>query len=220
MNDHAAQNTLNNYKAVYLTAEDLRVAASILYNAYHDDLFFISALHQGDQAQYEQKLRGAIREELHTLWQEEQALIGLFDDDRLVGLACIVTQQVPLGEARYWHWRLKMLLSAGWQSTQALMKKEASILEHLPSTHCGIVQFIALTPIEQHKGLGARLVQAVMSWCDEQPQLDGIGVYVTQESHAQLFSGLGFAALEKLTIADVEGELLFYRSQESESTLR
>lgn len=27
------------YKAVYLTAEDLRVAASILYNAYHDDPF-------------------------------------------------------------------------------------------------------------------------------------------------------------------------------------
>ncbi len=62
----------------------------------HDDPFFISALYQGDQAQYEQKLRGAIREELHTLWQEEQALIGLFDVDRLVGIACIVTQQVPL----------------------------------------------------------------------------------------------------------------------------
>ncbi|QYJ87277.1 GNAT family N-acetyltransferase [Shewanella mesophila] len=216
MNTTAKQTTLDNLKAVYLTAEDLRVAASILYNAYHDDPFFIAALHKGDKAQYEQKLRGAIREELHTLWQEEQALIGLFDDQRLIGLACIVTQQVPLGEARYWHWRLKMLMSTGWHSTQALMKKEASILEHLPSTQCGILQFIALTPIEQHKGLGSRLVQAVMSWCDEQPKLDGIGVYVTQESHVHLFSKLGFAAIEKLTIGSVEGDLLFYRSCESE----
>ena len=158
MNSTAPQTTQDNFKAVYLTAEDLRVAASILYNAYHDDPFFIAALHEGDKAQYEQKLRGAIREELHTLWQEEQALIGLFDGQRLLGLACIVTQQVPLGEARYWHWRLKMLMSTGWHSTQALMKKEASILEHLPSTNCGILQFIALTPIEQHKGLGLSLI--------------------------------------------------------------
>ena len=66
------------YRAVYLTAEDLRVAASILYNAYHDDPFFVDLLHTGDMAMYEQKLRGAIREELNELWQQEQALIGLF----------------------------------------------------------------------------------------------------------------------------------------------
>lgn len=216
MNNKAPEPAHNDYKAVYLTAEDLRIAASILYNAYHDDAFFIAALHQGDKAQYEQKLRGAIREELHSLWQEEQALIGLFDDQRLIGLACIVTQQVPLGEARYWHWRLKMLISTGWHSTQALMNKETSILELLPSTHCGILQFIALTPIEQNKGLGARLIQAVVSWCDEQPDLDGIGVFVTEDKHAHLFAKLGFAAIESLTIDDVEGELLFYRSAESE----
>ena len=204
------------YKAVYLTAEDLRVAASILYNAYHDDPFFIAALHKGYKAQYEQKLRGAIREELHTIWQEEQALIGLFDEERLIGLACIVTQKVPLGEARYWHWRLKMLLSTGWQSTQALMKKESSILEHLPSTHCGILQFIAVTPIEHHKGLGKRLIQSVMSWCDEQPELEGVGVYVTHDEHTHLFSTMGFAPIERLTIGSVEGELLFYRSPEVE----
>ncbi|QYK02509.1 GNAT family N-acetyltransferase [Shewanella psychrotolerans] len=216
MNTTAPQTIEDNLKAVYLTAEDLRVAASILYNAYHDDPFFIAALNNGDKAQYEQKLRGAIREELHTLWREEQALIGLFDDQRLIGLACIVTQQVPLGEARYWHWRLKMLMSTGWHSTQTLMKKEASILEHLPSTQCGILQFIALTPIEQHKGLGSRLVRAVTSWCDEQLKLDGIGVYVTQENHAHLFSKFGFTAIEKLSIGSVEGELLFYRSSDSE----
>ncbi|BFL83113.1 hypothetical protein LFREDSHE_15630 [Shewanella baltica] len=31
--------TLEDCRAVYLTAEDLRIAASILYNAYHDDPF-------------------------------------------------------------------------------------------------------------------------------------------------------------------------------------
>jgi len=207
---------LEQYRAVYLTAEDLRVAASILYNAYHDDPFFIDALYGGDLAMYEQKLRGAIREELNELWQQEQALIGLFDDERMVGVACIVTQQVPLGEARYWHWRLKMVISTGWQSTQALIKKEVCLLEHLPSPNCGILQFIAISPTEQSKGLGSQLVEAVLSWCDEQPELDGVGVFVSESSHAQLFSQHGFALLEAISIGKVAGELLFYRGHEND----
>ncbi|MFB2778680.1 GNAT family N-acetyltransferase [Shewanella mangrovisoli] len=209
-------NTLDECRAVYLTAEDLRLAASILYNAYHDDPFFVDALSTSDKFAYEQKLRAAIREELNALWQEKQALIGLFDQTRLVGVACVVTQEVPLGEGRYWHWRLKMLLGTGWQSTQAMMKKESSIVELLPSEHCGILQFIALAPNEQGKGLGHQLVQAVVSWCDEQPELEGIGVFTTQEAHSQLFMQHDFVSLGELNIGNVAGQLLFYTGQQDE----
>lgn len=209
-------NTLGECRAVYLTAEDLRLAASILYNAYHNDAFFADALSSADKFTYEQKLRAAIREELNTLWQQKQALIGLFDGSHLVGVACVVTQDVPLGEGRYWHWRLKMLLGTGWQSTQAMIKKEATILELLPSQRCGILQFIAVAPNEQGKGLGHQLVQAVVSWCDEQPNLDGIGVFTTQDVHTHLFNQYGFVSLGALTIGSVAGQLLFYTGQQDE----
>lgn len=203
-------------RAVYLTAEDLRVAASILYNAYHSDPLFLDALTTGEQTQYEKKLRGAIREELNELWQQEQALIGLFDGDRLIGVACIATQQVPLGEARYWHWRLKMLLSTGWQSTQALMKKESQIVDNLPSKECGILQFIAISPFEQGKGFGHKLVQAVLSWCDEQPELDGIGLFASRVSDIHLFNHHRFEKRTELMIGNILGELLFYSSDKAE----
>ena len=203
-------------RAVYLTAEDLRVAASILYNAYHSDPLFLDALTTGEQTQYEKKLRGAIREELNELWQQEQALIGLFDGDRLIGVACIATQQVPLGEARYWHWRLKMLLSTGWQSTQALMKKESQIIDNLPSKECGILQFIAISPLEQGKGFGHKLVQAVLSWCDEQPELDGIGLFASRVSDIHLFNHHRFEKRTELMIGNILGELLFYSSDKAE----
>ncbi|MGL5390247.1 MAG: GNAT family N-acetyltransferase [Shewanella sp.] len=207
---------LDECRAVYLTAEDLRIAASILYNAYHDDPFFIESLFSSDKATYEQKLRAAIREELNTLWQQKQALIGLFEQTRLVGVAGVITQEVPLGEGRYWHWRLNMLLGTGWQSTQALMKKEASILERLPSKRCGILQFIAIAPSEQHKGLGRQLLQAVASWCDEQGTLEGIGVFSSQAAHSHFFTQQQFVSLGELVIGTVAGQLLFYRSQKHE----
>ena len=205
-----------NYRAVYLTAEDLRIAASIIYNAYHDDPFFKDAMFKGDMHQYEQKLRAAIREELNDLWQQEQTLVGLFDDDRLVGVVCVYSQQAGVGESRYWHWRLKMMLSTGWQSTQALMNKESSILELLPGKNCAVIQFVCVAPFEQNKGLGARLLKAVTSWCDEQPELDGIGVFVSQESHAHLFNRHGFIPLANLNIGNVAGDLMFYERQRDE----
>ncbi|MBB1270556.1 N-acetyltransferase [Shewanella sp. SR44-3] len=201
------------YRAVYLTAEDLRIAASIIYNAYQNDPYFLAILFSGDKTSYEQKLRAAIREELNELWQQEQPLIGWFDGDRLIGVACIVTHQVPVGESRYWHWRFKMLLGTGWKSTQGLMQKETSIIEQLPSDKCGILQFIALAPTEQHKGNGGQLIEAVLSWCDEQPKLEGLGVFVANDNHSALFQRHGFINLTAMSIGDVQGELLFYHGQ-------
>jgi len=202
--------TLEHYKAVYLTAEDLRVAASIIYNAYHDDPFFLEVFGREDNSVYEQKLRAAVREELNELWQQDQPLIGLFDGERLIGVACVITQQIPIGQSRYWHWRLKMVLGTGWKSTQGLMEKETCLLSHLPSEKCGILQFIAVTPTEQKKGNGAKLVQAVLSWCDEQPNLEGIGVFVNHPKHHKVFSAQGFNSLANVTIGHVKGEILFY----------
>ncbi|MGI2261209.1 GNAT family N-acetyltransferase [Shewanella sp. GXUN23E] len=205
-----------NYRAVYLTAEDLRIAASIIYNAYHDDPFFRDVLYRGDLHLYEQKLRAAIREELNELWQQEQTLVGLFEEDRLVGVVCVFSQQAGIGEGRFWHWRLKMMLNTGWKSTQALMSKESSILEHLPGKNCAVIQFVCVAPFEQGKGLGARLLRAVTSWCDEQPELDGVGVFVSQQSHAHLFNRHRFIPLTHLTIGNVEGDLMFYKRQPDE----
>lgn len=47
----------------YLVAEELKLAASLLYQAYHDDQLLMS-LFQSDKADYEKRLRAAIREEL------------------------------------------------------------------------------------------------------------------------------------------------------------
>jgi len=208
--------TMDTCKAVYLTAEDLRVAASLLYNAYHDDPFLMDALYHSDTAKYEQRLRGAIREALNELWQQEQTLIGLFSEERLIGVACIVNQDIALGEARYWHWRFKMLLSAGWQSTQAWINKEDLVVKGLPSAQCSIIQFIAVSANEQNKGYGSQLIKATLSWCDEQPMLDGVGVFVCDPQHVGLFSQHGFDKLENIVIGSTVGELMFYQGQKHE----
>jgi hypothetical protein len=52
---------VHNIKAIYLAAEDLNIAASILYLAYHDDPLFVD-IFQYEKEGYEARLRSAIRE--------------------------------------------------------------------------------------------------------------------------------------------------------------
>lgn len=62
--------SLEAIKAIYLGVDDLKVAASILFNAYVDDPLF-SDIFQAEKEGYESRLRSAIREELNAFWVAE-----------------------------------------------------------------------------------------------------------------------------------------------------
>lgn len=198
------------HRAVYLTAEDLRIVASLIYNAYHDDPWFREVLYDGNETQYEKKLRAAIREELAELWRQEQTFVGLFEKDRLVGAVCVTSQQKALGDSRYWNWRFKMLISIGIQSTRSMMAKENGILEHLPASNCGVIQFICIAPSEQKKGLSHLLLNAITLWCDDEDELEGIAVFTYKNPHYQLFSQHNFVQISEINTADIHGQLMFY----------
>lgn len=203
---------IEKYRSVYLTAQDIKSAVSLIYNAYRDDPCFRAILYKSDEQDYEKKLRGAIRDELLLLWQQEQTLVGLFERDRLVGVACIVSQEFQLGHDRSWSWRIKMLLNTGWQPTKKIIKKETSIVEHLPRTNSLIIQFCCIHPYEQKKGLGTHLIKSLCQWCDEQKEIGGIAVFLNQSIHIKLFYQCGFKLIHRFKIANVNGELSFYQN--------
>lgn len=197
-------------RAVYLTAEDLRLAASIIFNAYHDDPLFKAILVDISESQYEQKLRAVIREELNKLWQQEQHLIGLFQGKRLLGVLGITTQGEAKSDWSFWQWRIKMLAGTGWQATQSLIDKDKSIASHLPSKNCGMIQFMCINPCVQGEGLGRQLLETSVSWCNEQPDLDGLGVFVNQANLVNLFNMSGFMPVQHIEYRGISGQLLFY----------
>ena len=68
------------FSVQYLSAEDISIAASLIYQAYYDDPVLKNVLgYQPDNpTKYESKLRALVREELASFWQEKQPLIGLY----------------------------------------------------------------------------------------------------------------------------------------------
>ena len=211
----AEQNTiaLDQLKAVLLSAEELKLAASLLYQSYYDDPLFME-IFRAEKTDYEQRLRAAIREELSTFWQAGQPIIGLFNAEQLLGVACVITPDSGIGADRLWPWRLKMLLTAGYVSTRQLLEKEQKIHAAMPAERYHMLAFIAVAPNYQHLGLGHYLIHAVDSIVDKDQQSAGIGVFVTLEKYKAFFADDYYQPVAELTFNTVSGTLMFRQRQQ------
>ncbi|MDF2179635.1 GNAT family N-acetyltransferase [Aliiglaciecola sp. CAU 1673] len=199
-------------KAVFLSAEDLKVACSILYQAYHDDPLFMQ-IFQVDKEGYESRLRAAIREELNSFWMARQPMIGLFEGERLLAVACLISPDACFGPGRFWHWRLKMLLTAGFFGTRQMVEKEIKVKAHVPAAHYHMLSFIGVHPDHQHHGLGHILMGAIDTLLQEDPVSEGVAVYVTVPKCKAFFEDGEYQLLEDLETGQIKGQLMFRKRQ-------
>ncbi|WP_158967056.1 GNAT family N-acetyltransferase [Paraglaciecola sp. L3A3] len=195
-------------KAVYLAAEDLKIAASILYLAYHDDPLFVD-IFQYEKEGYESRLRSAIREELNAFWQAKQPMIGLFDGDRLLAVACVMSPDAALSPNRFWHWRLKMLLTAGFLGTKQMVDKETKVKLHIPAERYHMLSLIGVHPDQQAHGLGHVLMGAIDSIMLEDPESEGVGMFVTLPKCLSFFEDGNYKLVEELQVGRIKGHLMF-----------
>ncbi|MCC2614840.1 GNAT family N-acetyltransferase [Aestuariibacter halophilus] len=206
-------------KAVYLTAEDLKIAASILYQAYHDDPLFMD-IFQVHKEGYEPRLRSAIREELNAFWTSRQPIIGLFEGERLLAVACLISPDSAFSPGRFWHWRLKMLLTAGFFGTRQMVDKEQKVRDLMPDERCHMLSFIGVHPDHQHRGLGHILMSAIDSVMLEEPESQGVGVYVTLPKCLSFFEDGQYDHVGPLQVGNITGEVMFRpRPQVADETL-
>ena len=201
-------------RATYLGAHELKLAASLLYQAYHDDPVFLD-IFNSNKEDYEQRLRGAIREELNAFWQAKQPMIGLYLGEAMVGVACINSPDEALTSDRFWHWRLKMLLNAGYFSTKQMMKKEQTVLAAVPLNVFHFLSFIAVHPLHQQHGFGHYLMAAVNTVLDEHPDSEGVAVYATSGKFKEFFKQVDYQIVAEVTVGNVYGSVMVhYRDTE------
>ncbi|KGJ96122.1 GNAT family N-acetyltransferase [Colwellia psychrerythraea] len=198
-----------NIRATYLSAHELKLAASLLYQAYHDDPVFLE-IFNSDKEDYEQRLRGAIREELNAFWQAKQPMIGLYLGEAMVGVACINSPDETLASDRFWHWRLKMLLNAGYFSTKQMMQKEQTVLTAVPLKVFHFLSFIAVHPLHQQHGFGHYLMAAVNTVLDEHPDSEGVAVYATSGKFKEFFKHVDYQTVKEVTVGNVCGAVMVH----------
>lgn len=200
---------LQQVKATYLNSDDLKVAASILYNAYFDDPLFTD-IFQVEREGYEARLRSAIREEVSTYWDAGQALIGLYEGKRLLAVTCLTKPDMAFGSGKFWHWRLKMLLTAGYFGTKQMIVKEERVREKIPAKNYHMLSLIGVHPDHQDIGLGHVLMSAVLGLLLEDEKSEGVGVLVTLPKCISFFEDGGFQHIEEINVGNIKGKVMFH----------
>lgn len=189
----------------------LKAAAALLYHSYYDDPLFME-IFKADRDDYDKRLRTAISQEVKVFWQSGESVIGLFVGDQLMGVACVVSPNFGMSVGRVWHWRLKMLLTAGFVSSKQMAYKEEKIREALGHERYHMIAFMAIHPNHQQTGLGNRLIQATGDLVESDPTSAGMGVYVTLDKYLDFFNGFGYELVGNVAVGYVEGKLLFRKS--------
>ena len=209
MTDTISTPTNVDIRATYLTAEDMKLAASLLYQAYHDDPVFLE-IFNGDKEDYEQRLRASIREELGVFWQAKQPMVGLYLGEAMVGVACLNNPEEGVGSERFWHWRLKMLLSAGYFSTKQMMEKEKVVMSAVPLNKFHMLSFIAIHPLHQQHGFGHYLMAAVNTVLEEHSDSEGVAVYATNDKYRKFFEDVDYKHIKEVQVGKVTGALMVH----------
>ncbi|MER2492906.1 GNAT family N-acetyltransferase [Catenovulum sediminis] len=203
------ENTIEQLSAAYLSGEDINIASSLLYLAYHDDPFFMDCFKHEEEG-YEQRLRAAIREELSIFWEQMQPMIGVYDeDDHLLAVACLIEPDSNFSSKRFWHWRLKMMLTAGYLSTKNLIDKEEKVRAAIPYSYYHLLAFVAVHPNHQHHGVGRYLMDAIDSMVTDDEQTDGVGVLVTVPKYERFFDHANYHLIKTIKVGNVDASLMF-----------
>ncbi len=203
------QPNLQKVTAAYLGADDLKVAASILYNAYFDDPLFID-IFDAEKEGYEARLRSAIREEINTYWDSKQPLVGLYENKRLLAVTCLTRPDTAFGAGQFWHWRLKMLLTAGYLGTKQMILKEEKVRERIPAKNYHMLSLIGVHSDHQDIGLGHVLMSALIGLVLEDDMSEGIGVLVTLPKCLSFFQDAEFKHVEDISVGNsITGKVMF-----------
>ena len=138
-------------------------------------------------------------------------MVGLYQDETMVGVACLNAPNSGVGSERFWHWRLKMLLSAGYVSTKQMIEKENIIRDAVPLNNYHMIAFIAVHPLHQHHGYGHYLMAAINSVLEENQESEGIAVYASTGKYRNFFNEGGYEFVTDVTVGNVTGALMVYR---------
>jgi ribosomal protein S18 acetylase RimI-like enzyme len=208
MNASEYHPSIEDISAQYITADDLNVAASILYNAYFDDPLF-KDIFDVEKEGYESRLRSAIREELNAFWDAQQPIVGLYEQGRLIAVTCLIGPDAAFGAGRYWHWKLKMLLTAGFFGTKQMIAKEELVRAAVPAENYHMLSFIGVHTDHQAMGLGHILMSAIAGLLQESVKTEGIAVFVTLPKCLSFFNDGKFEPVKDIEVGKVTGKLMF-----------
>ena len=186
-----------------------REARSLLYHAYRHEPSF-AYLFESERAGYEQRVRAMVRELVKQHFLQDLPALGLFVDDRLVGIALIAPPQRRLGITESWAWRLRMVLSTGLRCTQRYIEYYQAVLACLPSDAVHVLPLLGIHPQFQGRHFGEQLLDALHKWCAIDENSKGVVLDTGNPRYLAFYKRQGYEEIGEVAVGPIREHVFFH----------
>ena len=186
-----------------------REARHLLYRAYQNDPTF-AYLFESDRPGFDKRVRTTIRELVKQHFLQDMPALGLFIDDRLVGVALIAPPQRRLGITESWAWQLRMLMGAGLACTQRYLAYYQGVLACVPTEAVHVLPLLGIHPDVQGQHYGEQLLQALHDWCAVDETSQGIVLDTGNGHYLEFIKRQGYEEIGEVAVGPVLEHVFFH----------
>ncbi|MBP0944832.1 GNAT family N-acetyltransferase [Pseudomonas alliivorans] len=190
-----------------------RETRALLFRAYRNDPTF-AYVFNSQRSGFENRIRETIRQLVKQHFLQNQPGMGLFIDDRLVGVALIAPPQRRLGITESWAWRLRMVVGTGLSCTQRYLAYYNAVLACVPSETVHVLPLIGLEPEFQGQKTGQelseQLLQALHDWCSEDENSEGIVLDTGNPRYLEFYKRQGYQEVGEIAVGPVREHVFFH----------
>ncbi len=192
-----------------------RETRALLFRAYRNDPTF-AYVFNAQRSGFENRIRETMRQLVKQHFLQNQPGLGLFMNDRLVGVALIAPPQRRLGITESWAWRLRMVVGTGLSCTQRYLAYYNAVLACLPSETVHVLPLIGLDPEFQGQKVGQelseQLLQALHDWCAEDENSQGIVLDTGNPRYLEFYRRQGYEEIGEIAVGPVREHVFFHPS--------
>ena len=195
-------------RVVRLEAGAFTEAKAILYRAYKNEPTF-KYLFNSSKPGYDQRVRATIRELINLHFSNQQDVIGLALDSHLIAVALVGSPNVRLSLSSQLNWRMRMLLTAGFNCTSRYIDYHDQIHKCLPSGQHHELPLLGVDSKYSNMGYGKQLMAAIENICKENPRSVGIALDTGNSRYLEFFKSIGYKTIGNIQLGDVTESVLF-----------
>lgn len=186
-----------------------REARSLLYQAYRHEPSF-AYLFDAARPGFDQRVRATVREIVRQHFLRERPALGLFVDDRMVGIALIAPPERRLEVTESWGWRLRMLLTTGFACTKRYLQYHQAVMSCLPPGAYHLLPLLGIHPRFQGRKLGVQLLTELHRWCAQEPHTLGLVLNTGNSRYVDYYKRLGYQELGEVAVGPIVERVFFY----------
>lgn len=204
------QVNLDEVEVVRIDDRFSRQARSLLYHSYKDEPTFKYLL-DAHRPGYSQRIRATIRELIRLHLDRGEFVFGVMHkkQQRLLGVAFFSDLELKMDISKQFMWRMKMVLTAGFEGTRRFVQYFNEVQESLPAKNHRMVSLIGIHPDFQKQGLGKLLLETIHEMTDKDQNSIGLFLDTGNNRYLEFYKTLGYEIFTELPLGPVQEYVLF-----------